>query len=266
VRRTRINSVSVAHPVRPGVNDAAFSRSIASLGLAALVFLAPRIGRADDTSPTKASPSAPEATSATTERTEAPAAEATAANGVVLHVTSPETVSVENSDTGSVVCTSPCDKTVSSSARYRIGGGRPSPDFVLTSSNGRADVKVKPASPAKFWTGVGALALGGLLIAGGVGVLVYGVENRPAVAGGDGTETDNTFTDTMSVGTSLAILGTVSALLGGAIVLSNASTKVRGDLNTARLSPQVAPSARAASATAVVLPKITSAPLFTGTF
>jgi hypothetical protein len=175
-------------------------------------------------------------------------------------VASPDAVSVANSETGEVVCTSPCDKPVPSTARYRIVGARPSPDFTLTRTTGKADVKVKPGSKRDFWLGVGGLSLGGALIGTGVTILIYGVETRDPVPGSDGETTNNTFTDLRALGTTLTIAGTVAALWGGAAVLSNAQTKVRGDLNTARIDvPRSNNNARA-------LPKATNIPLFVGTF
>jgi hypothetical protein len=269
--------------VRPAV-------ALSVVGLVTVLFSG--TASADETKPTQPASQAPAAatpsTDASTDKTVAdknaadknaadknaadkPAAEPAApadANATFLHVQSPTTIRIENSQTGQVVCTSPCDKPVPSTTRYRVGGARPSSDFVLASVNGRADVKVKPASHATFWTGVGALTLGGLLIGGGVGVFVYGVENRPPVPGGDGTETNNTFTDTMSIGSALAIAGTISALVGAAVMVSNYSSKVRGDLSTtARLDPNPkTPAPRAANLAQSPLPKTTFAPLFGGTF
>jgi hypothetical protein len=191
----------------------------------------------------------------------APAKAESPKNEVVLHVASPDAVSVANSETGEVVCTSPCDKPVPSSGRYKIVGARPSPDFTLTRTSGKADVKVKPGSKRDFWLGVGGLGLGGALIGTGVTLLIYGVETREPVPGGDGETTDNTFTDLMALGTTLTIAGTVAALWGGATVLANAQTKVRGDLNTARIDVP-----RSSNNTARSLPKATSIPLFVGTF
>jgi hypothetical protein len=94
-------------------------------------------------------------------------------------------------------------------------------------------VKVKPGSRASFWTGVGALGLGGALVAGGVTTLVYGFVNRAPVQGGEGTETDNTYTDFMIAGTVLVLAGVCSGIWGAATVMANASTSVRGNLNTA---------------------------------
>jgi hypothetical protein len=182
-------------------------------------------------------------------------------------------VRVENSATGEVVCTSPCDKNVPATIRYRIGGGgfsRPSSEFVLASQDGKADLRVKPARRTAFWTGIGALGLGGVLIAGGVAILAYGVGNRPQVVGGDGETTNNTFTNTMALGTGITILGTVAGLWGAATAIGNASTHVDGDVSSATSVPShaSAPSGTRALAqqSLVSLPRSNFVPLLAGTF
>src|SRR4051794_36298454 len=40
---------------------------------------------------------------------------------VFLHVTSPETVTIQRDDTNEVVCTSPCDKDVPKDGKYHVG-------------------------------------------------------------------------------------------------------------------------------------------------
>jgi hypothetical protein len=230
----------------------------------ALLTVTSRQALADDT----ATPAAPatENAAATAKPAESPTPEAERKDepaAVFLHVASPATVRIERDDTGEVVCTSPCDKNVPATAHYHIGGHRPSPSFVLVPpSSGRADVRVKPGSKTTFWTGVGALGLSGLLIGGGVGTLVYGYSERAPVQGGDGTETDNTYTDFMIVGTSLLIVGVVAGIWGGATVIANASTSVRGNLNTgARVDTPARPQQSAGG-----LPRSTFVSILGGTF
>lgn len=187
-----------------------------------------------------------------------------AADELTLVVHSNETVRIENADTGEVVCTSPCEKSVPAHARYRIGGFRPSPDFVLKpGKSGRSDIRVKPAHASTYWLGVGALGLGGALLGAGIGVLIHGVNTRPEVQGGDGTETDNTYTDTMAAGTGLAILGVVSAIYGGATMVSNYSTKVRGDLTPSRGET---PPRTGSSTGPFVFPRATTFPILQASF
>jgi hypothetical protein len=169
---------------------------------------------------------------------------------VFLHVASPETVTVTRNDTGEVVCTSPCDKTVPGDVPYRITGSRPSPAFVLAASNGRANVKVKPGSNGEFWVGVGALGLSAGLIAGGVITLVHGVVTRAPVPGQDGVDTDNTYTNLMGLGAGLCILGTVAGLWGVATIVSNSSTKVRGNITAATAAQSTSGSSGATRAAA----------------
>src|SRR6185369_2144426 len=94
------------------------------------------------------------------------------------------------------------------------------------------------------------------LIAGGVYVLAYAVSNRAAVPGQDGETTDNTYTNRMSLGAGLCMLGAVAGIWGGATVISNASTKVKGNVTTARVTPAPAPTT--ASTTAAPRPQLAS--------
>ena len=192
---------------------------------------------------------------------------------VLLHVTSPTPVRIENSDTGEVVCTSPCDKNVPAALRYRVGAGgfgRASSEFVLTGQDGKADLKVKPARRSQFWTGVTALGVGGALIAGGVTVLAIGVGNRAHIDGADGETTDNSFTDMMAIGTGLTILGTSPAFGAG-----HRSSRTRARASTAtwpsraRIAPApTLPAARARlpSVDFEWAPRPTFVPILRGTF
>lgn len=242
--------------------------------LIALVVLAmAREARADEpSSPQKGATPVPEAAaapSAPADGTPKPAE----AGGVFLHVASKEVVTIEKDETGEVVCTSPCDKTVPGDARYHVGGHRPSPSFVLApGANGKADLHVKPGSKAGFWTGVGGLALGTVLIGTGVGVLIYGVNNRAPVPGGDGENTDNSFTDVMGLGTVMVIAGVAIGLGGGAFLASNASTSIWGNVqksagSTRDAQPRTLPSTRTVGFTGpLVLPRSTYVSIFSGTF
>lgn len=219
-----------------------------------------RTSKADDGADKK-----PEATPAT----EAAPAAAPTSQSVYLHVAAPKAVTVERQDTGEVVCSAPCDtKVTGGNVRYKVGA-KGSPSFVLTpNQDNRADVRVKPANTTMFWVGVGTASAGALLLGGGIATLIYGVSNRPAVPGADSETTDNTFTDTMSIGTGLSIAGVVAGIYGVVTILANNHTKVRGDVTTAD-SQKAVPSTKVAStssASPISLPRTTYVPLVGGTF
>jgi hypothetical protein len=245
--------------------------------LIALVVLAmAREARADEpSSPQKGATPVPEAAAApsatpTTDAQSTP--KPSEGGGVFLHIASKETVTIEKDDTGEVVCSSPCDKSVPADTRYHIGGHRPSPSFVLApASNGKADLHVKPGSRAGFWTGVGGVALGTALIGTGVAVLIVGVNNRNPVGGADTETTDNSFTDTMSIGTVMILGGVAIGLGGGAFLAANASTSIWGNVqksagSTRDAQPRTLPNARAVGLGPQALPRPTYVSIFSGTF
>ena len=244
--------------------------------LIALVVLAfAREARADEPSkPQSGATSGPEAAGGET-ASPAPAPGATKpaeSQGVFLHVYSKTTVTVERDDTGEVVCTSPCDKAVPGDASYHIGGHRPSPSFTLAApQDGKANLHVKPGSKAGFWTGVGGITLGTLLVGGGVGTLIYGLNNKET-ANFELEETDNSYTNVMALGTALIIGGAFVGLGGGVILANNISPEVWGNVHkstgsTRDASPRAQPSLRAtAQPGPQALPRPTYVSLFSGTF
>jgi hypothetical protein len=244
------------------------SRRICTVVTIALITVASQEAFADDTA--QAAPKATEDSSSSKKEEKKAASDSSTTDGdgkadsVFLHVTTPEPASLTvMGEDGKVVCTAPCDKNVPASGRYRIGGARPSPTFALApSSEGKANVKVHPGSKTEFWMGVGALGLGAGLIATGVGVLLYWNANRPAVPGGDGETTDNRYTYAMMAGTSLVILGTVAGIWGGASVINNVKTKVKGNVQEAKARPET-PSRTPQLAT---LPRPLTVPIFGGAF
>lgn len=167
---------------------------------------------------------------AETRKTDAARQEDTAEVQVMLHVDAPQVVAIEREDTGEVVCKSPCDRLVPATVRYRIGGSRPSEPFTLDARDGTAKLTVAPASKRDFWAGIGALGAGGALVAGGIVALSLGYANRPEVPGAEGTVTDNTYTDTMIVGTTLIVSGLAAGIWGGATALANRRTTVEGSV------------------------------------
>jgi hypothetical protein len=181
---------------------------------------------------------------------------------VLLHVSSSSTVSVARDDTGEIVCSSPCDKRVPDDVRYRIVGDRPSEPFVLTPGEfgHAAVVKVNSARNGKFWLGIGALGLSAGLITGGVATLLYAMAHRSPIPGSDGESTDTAYTDRMTVGTTLLLVGTVAGIWGTATVISNAHTSVRGDVREAKRFEGPRPRS-------IALPQPTlSLPILGGTF
>lgn len=149
---------------------------------------------------------------------------------VMLHVSSPSIVAVEREETGELVCTSPCDRPVPATGRYRIGGRRPSKPFTLAARDGAAKLTVDPASNRNFWGGIAGLGVGGALVAGGVVALALGYADQRAVPDAGGTVTDTTYTDTMTLGTVLVIAGATAGIWGGATALANVRTTVDGSI------------------------------------
>jgi hypothetical protein len=184
----------------------------------------------------------------------------------MLHVASKETVTIERDDTGEVVCTSPCDTKVPASTKYHVGGHRPGPSFTLAGANGRADIHVKAGSKAEFWTGIGGVAVGGLLVAGGAGTLIYGMANRDPVGGADSETADHSYTDVMIAGTVMVLAGIFVGLGGGAFAMTNASTEVWGNVQKHAGTTQDAQPSKPPSARAVALPRPTFVSIFSGTF
>ena len=174
---------------------------------------------------------------------------------VYLHVESPTPVTIET-NSGEAVCTSPCDQLVPAASLYRVGGQRPSKPFVLEGKNGHAKISVDPATNRDFYTGVGVLGGGGALaIAGGIVTAVaYGMRSD-AVPGIDGTQTDTSYTDGMTVGVTMMVAGIAAGIWGGATMLSNRETTVSGHV-------QKPPPARGKAPNAITKAAGLSAPTF----
>jgi hypothetical protein len=150
---------------------------------------------------------------------------------VMLHVKSPDgAVTIEREDTGEVVCTSPCDKAVPATVRYRIGGYRPSDAFTLDAHGGEAKLEVDAATKSGFWSGALVLGAGASLALGGIVAFALGYASQDTVPGVDGTVTDTTYSDTMILGTTLVVAGVASGIWGGARLASNLQTRVIGNI------------------------------------
>jgi hypothetical protein len=196
-------------------------RAVAACGVIAALILSAGPAAADEPAAPPAAPAAPAATAPSDGKS------------VLLHVKSPSDATVKNADTGEVVCTAPCDQKVPEAGRFQIVSGRPTQVFALSPEGDKATLSVRPASNTKFWLGVGATGLGTGLAAAGAAVLVYAVGHKTPIAGGDGTDTSTAYTDRMSLGAGLAIAGVVAGVIGVATIISNARSKVRGDVRSA---------------------------------
>jgi len=149
---------------------------------------------------------------------------------IMLSVKSDEVVSIEREDTGEVVCTSPCNREVPATPRYRIGGSRPSKGFVLDARSGSAKLNVDKASNKEFIAGIAGLGVGTGLIAAGVITLALGYANSNDPAGADGTVTNTSYTDMMFIGTTLVVSGVAAGIWGGATTIANYRTAVKGSI------------------------------------
>jgi len=149
----------------------------------------------------------------------------------MLHVKSPDrVVAIEREDTGEVVCTSPCNKEVPATVRYRVGGYHPSNAFVLEGHGGRAKISVAAATKRDFVTGAAVLGTGGALVLGGVLALALGYASQGNVPGAEGVVTDTTYSDTMIAGTALVVAGVTAGIWGGATLASNLKSSVTGNV------------------------------------
>lgn len=176
---------------------------------------------------------------------------------VKLHVESPSVVAIERVDTGELVCTSPCDVSVSAAVAYRVAGSRPSKAFYLDASR-KTDLTVTVRPASKRGSVIGWTLLGGGIAALGAGVATLAVGQADRGPMPDDGVTHNGFTDAMIIGTALTLAGTALGIAGGSIVLGNRETKVRGNVAPARpskgLAPQPTIKAAAPSAPALFVP------------
>lgn len=181
---------------------------------------------------------------------------------VLLHVDSPRVVAIERADNGELVCTSPCNRRVPATQRYRIAGSRPSEPFVLDARRANANVAVDLASKKSFMIGVGVLSAGSALaIAGGIvlGATAASRESIPA----DVTTTNTDYTDAITAGTVMVITGIAAALWGGGTAIANAKTTVAGDVVGPPPARGLGP---APKTVAVAPPPFITIPILGGTF
>ncbi|HVH47624.1 MAG TPA: hypothetical protein VM925_35055 [Labilithrix sp.] len=150
---------------------------------------------------------------------------------VRLHVKSTDgSVAIERADTGEFVCTSPCDREVPATARYRIRGSRPGGTFILDSRSGAARITVDPATSKGFWTGALTLGAAGALVGSGALALALGYTSQGPVPGSDGSISDTSYSDTMIAGTFLVVAGLAAGIFGGATLAANLQSRVNGNV------------------------------------
>ncbi|MGO9834135.1 MAG: hypothetical protein ACLP1X_07975 [Polyangiaceae bacterium] len=147
---------------------------------------------------------------------------------VWVHFEAPPGVLIQkdttNDDNWVTVCAAPCDRPLPTGFYYRVTGGgiKTSADFAIHASPGtRETVVVDGASKSSFVIGVVGMIVGG--IAAYVGLLV--VSFSDVSAGFDDTNSSGSNT----AGAALVLGGTIAAVAGLVLTLSNAKTKVNQD-------------------------------------
>jgi hypothetical protein len=166
---------------------------------------------------------------------EAPLAPVAGDGLVKVHIETKELVTVEHrSGPGApwqVACETPCDTRLPAADEYRIVGQglNPSKTFVLTTPKGDT-VKVHVAPGLKHREKVGeVLTITGAVVT--VGGLIVGLAaaSPSSVFQADGT-TNMTNWNVIAAGTTVALAGLVTGILGGAWWYDNAHTRVAGDV------------------------------------
>jgi hypothetical protein len=193
--------------------------------------------------------------------------------GVLLHIESPATVSLQRPIPGTegkrpdwlTVCTSPCDARVPP-GRYRIAGDgvRPSGDFVVPAT-AQATLTVSPGSKGWFVGGIVLLSVGAPVLL--VGLLIGAVSSIIATADAPNPTAD----DWAHGGWTAAFLGGAAMIAGIVGIANNSHSGVSfGGGDAAKLFPGSpwAPVAtwREAPPEAKGLPAAVAVPLLRGTF
>jgi hypothetical protein len=161
---------------------------------------------------------------------------------VFVHIDSGGTVQLEQLKDGtwSVVCTNPCDVSLSKDHDYRITGGgvRRSKPFRLSGENGqRVLMTVDTASSGGFALGIVAISIGApvTLIAGLIWLVASACDSV------DGSSIRSGCADTARTSGITALVG-LAALVGGIVLMTkNGSTKVTQDLMQAPAPPPAPP-------------------------
>ncbi|MGH7440724.1 MAG: hypothetical protein ACRENE_33950 [Polyangiaceae bacterium] len=188
---------------------------------------------------------------------------------VTVHVEAPDDVEIQQDTTGNddwqTVCTTPCDKPLSTAFRYRVTGGgfKTSASFVVSSSSPRETLVVHGASKAAFILSI--ITMGGGAVLAYVGLIVW---DAGQVLGSFGSTSDSQ--NTTATGLTMLGVGTVAAVGGLVVALSNGRTRVTQDTGPAQSnllrSPSWAdmPRAGATGITARLLPPFVGIPVLGG--
>jgi hypothetical protein len=186
-----------------------------------------------------------------------------------VHIDTPTTASLERAEPYGpqpgawvTVCVAPCDRPLPTDGAYRIVGAglKTSDAFGLGMIDGEsATLHVHGASPAGFHAGIATLVAGpSLALATTVAIVLVGsVARSEPLSDGERTAVE------LSLGA-----GLVSALVGAALLVVNASTSVSQDVvpvpsGTASLLPRLGPREGTLEGTRAALRPVAEAPLVT---
>lgn len=174
---------------------------------------------------------APEPTSAASVPPAAPPAEEE--EMVEIHVESPTPVRLIRRHGSNTewwhVCMSPCDQRGPIADEYMLVGSNvhASRPFRLDpTTRGKVTLRASPGLKSKYETGKYVLGGGGVLVLGGLVTLLAGA-SPSSTFDADGI-THNRNQTAISVGSLLILTGVAVGITGGAWLLDNAETKVRG--------------------------------------
>jgi hypothetical protein len=120
-------------------------------------------------------------------------------SGIRVHIDSPSDVELQyregvrgsgNKAPWETVCTSPCDRQMSTQGQYRIvgDGARPSREFMLPSAGGTVTLSVSPASTGWFVGGIILMSVGGVTML--VGLFIGLVASLVSTVDSSGTSQD----------------------------------------------------------------------------
>jgi hypothetical protein len=159
---------------------------------------------------------------------------------VVVHLDSPEPVNLEHRGGIGIernpwepVCHAPCDMAVPAGDEYRVTGPtvNNSKSFILKSGEGqKVTLQVTPGKQSKATAGYVLLGTGAGLAIAGTLVIVFGSRGGKTFPGGEGgadtSTTNNANYNFILAGTGLILGGVVAGVVGGALAIDNAHTRV----------------------------------------
>jgi hypothetical protein len=110
--------------------------------------------------------------------------------------------------------------------------------FILDASKGeKITLDVSPGVHQKVVTGGVILGSGAAVIIGGTITLIAASKSN-TVSGANGSLTDHSNTDAISIGTTLIVAGAVAGIFGGAMMIDNSHTKVEGAVGASPDKPE----------------------------